>query len=209
MPGFTGERNPLSFLRKRGLGFSFGTALAALPSEDVQSCVVLASDSHQWHCPWNFNYLQASSATSPVPKHKVSQLIKVCLQAGGSVLSLCHPGCPFLLQSLCLLTISSPKICHCQDVAALWPWLWTWTMNSRLCIPILQSSQVITSWQHLAQSRTLGSISSNYFRRTGYTLGLKETKLVFFHFLKHLYIQQCFRVKLPSARLTLTPPILE
>lgn len=70
MPAFTGERNPLSFLRKRGAGcpFSFGTALAPLPSEGGQSCVVLASDSHQWLCPWNFNCLQASSATSPVPK---------------------------------------------------------------------------------------------------------------------------------------------
>lgn len=62
----------------------------------------------------------------------------------------CATGCPSLLQSLCLHTISSPKICTRLYVAALWPWLWAWTMSSRLWVQqyqILQSSQLITSRQ--------------------------------------------------------------
>lgn len=150
-------------------------SLATFPSDGVQSCAALASASHQGHCPWNFNHLQASFATSPVTRHKVSQRagqIKVCTQAGGWVLSLCHTGCPFLLQSAH----------HQQPKDLQLP-----VRGSSLTLPLnldnelkgLDSNLAEFTIDNivvgiratvLAQSRALGSISSNYFRGTSYNL---------------------------------------
>lgn len=157
MPDFTGEMTPHSFLRKCthqwGFGFSFGTA--TFPSDDDDDVQSLCCFSQWQMAPQNGTALGILTTCKPALPRRLWAGTKSpsCLGrpkcAHKQVAQHCHCVTLAALSSCSLCTtISSPKICSHLYVAALWPWLWAWTMNSRLWIQTLQSSQLITSCRH-------------------------------------------------------------